>query len=227
MHCADMGENNPWRGGWRLPRLKLLFAVLQGTSAEQDNRFSNKQKKLLKQLKFAECLEKKVSGMGKRGTTHQCKGIFSGFTQQSSVRNGFSKTILEDIWNVLLSICCSSDITLISHQWSGWCTEHQQQAVCVTYGFTRSQLCCKYWLIWNSKHLEMQPPKLLESHRHGRCWTRIKTCCIIQFISFIIYLEWPINVSLWLSPPPLLLLVLYWSLLEICYVLTSVTISRF
>uniref|UniRef100_A0A8C7HB49 Serine/arginine repetitive matrix protein 1 n=1 Tax=Oncorhynchus kisutch TaxID=8019 RepID=A0A8C7HB49_ONCKI len=28
--------------------------------AEQDNRFSNKQKKLLKQLKFAECLEKKV-----------------------------------------------------------------------------------------------------------------------------------------------------------------------
>uniref|UniRef100_A0A452FHU6 PWI domain-containing protein n=1 Tax=Capra hircus TaxID=9925 RepID=A0A452FHU6_CAPHI len=32
----------------------------RGTSAEQDNRFSNKQKKLLKQLKFAECLEKKV-----------------------------------------------------------------------------------------------------------------------------------------------------------------------
>uniref|UniRef100_A0A8C6X934 PWI domain-containing protein n=1 Tax=Naja naja TaxID=35670 RepID=A0A8C6X934_NAJNA len=32
----------------------------KGTSAEQDNRFSNKQKKLLKQLKFAECLEKKV-----------------------------------------------------------------------------------------------------------------------------------------------------------------------
>uniref|UniRef100_A0A8B9GVQ8 Serine/arginine repetitive matrix protein 1 n=1 Tax=Astyanax mexicanus TaxID=7994 RepID=A0A8B9GVQ8_ASTMX len=31
-----------------------------GTSAEQDNRFSNKHKKLLKQLKFAECLEKKV-----------------------------------------------------------------------------------------------------------------------------------------------------------------------
>ncbi|TNN83134.1 Serine/arginine repetitive matrix protein 1 [Liparis tanakae] len=31
-----------------------------GTSAEQDNRFSNKQKKLLKQLKFAECLDKKV-----------------------------------------------------------------------------------------------------------------------------------------------------------------------
>jgi serine/arginine repetitive matrix protein 1 len=30
-----------------------------GTSAEQNNWFSNKQKKLLKQLKFAECLEKK------------------------------------------------------------------------------------------------------------------------------------------------------------------------
>ncbi|TTS81764.1 Myotubularin-related protein 9 [Bagarius yarrelli] len=34
--------------------------VREGTSAEQDNRFSNKHKKLLKQLKFAECLEKKV-----------------------------------------------------------------------------------------------------------------------------------------------------------------------
>ncbi|VFV30917.1 srrm1 protein, partial [Lynx pardinus] len=31
-----------------------------GTSAEKDSRFSNKQKKLLKQLKFAACLEKKV-----------------------------------------------------------------------------------------------------------------------------------------------------------------------
>lgn len=36
---------------------------LKGTSAEQDNRFSNKHKKLLKQLKFAECLEKKVENM--------------------------------------------------------------------------------------------------------------------------------------------------------------------
>lgn len=40
--------------------VKLSFS-LQGTSAEQDNRFSNKHKKLLKQLKFAECLEKKVN----------------------------------------------------------------------------------------------------------------------------------------------------------------------
>lgn len=31
-----------------------------GISVEQDNWFSNKQKKLLKQLKFVECLEKKV-----------------------------------------------------------------------------------------------------------------------------------------------------------------------
>uniref|UniRef100_A0A8C9L4I2 PWI domain-containing protein n=1 Tax=Panthera tigris altaica TaxID=74533 RepID=A0A8C9L4I2_PANTA len=31
-----------------------------GTSAEKDSRVSNKQKKLLKQLKFAACLEKKV-----------------------------------------------------------------------------------------------------------------------------------------------------------------------
>lgn len=38
-----------------------LYVCHQGTSAEQDNRFSNKQKKLLKQLKFAECLDKKVN----------------------------------------------------------------------------------------------------------------------------------------------------------------------
>lgn len=38
----------------------INFLLHQGTSAEQDNRFSNKQKKLLKQLKFAECLDKKV-----------------------------------------------------------------------------------------------------------------------------------------------------------------------
>ena len=37
-----------------------VFCFFQGTSAEQDNRFSNKHKKLLKQLKFAECLDKKV-----------------------------------------------------------------------------------------------------------------------------------------------------------------------
>lgn len=55
------------------PELKLLFAVLQGTSAEQDNRFSNKQKKLLKQLKFAECLEKKVSGVGEWGVKPTCQ----------------------------------------------------------------------------------------------------------------------------------------------------------
>jgi len=40
--------------------ISCLFLFLKGTSAEQDNRFSNKHKKLLKQLKFAECLEKKV-----------------------------------------------------------------------------------------------------------------------------------------------------------------------
>lgn len=39
---------------------KMDAGFFRGTSAEQDNRFSNKQKKLLKQLKFAECLEKKV-----------------------------------------------------------------------------------------------------------------------------------------------------------------------
>lgn len=35
-------------------------SVLQGTSAEQDNRFSNKDKKLMKEMKFAESLAKKV-----------------------------------------------------------------------------------------------------------------------------------------------------------------------
>lgn len=34
--------------------------VLQGTNADQDNRFSDKEKKLLKQMKFEEILSKKV-----------------------------------------------------------------------------------------------------------------------------------------------------------------------
>ena len=38
---------------------KALF--LQGTSAEQDNRFSDKEKKLLKQMRFADHLSKRVS----------------------------------------------------------------------------------------------------------------------------------------------------------------------
>ncbi len=33
---------------------------MQGTSAEQDNRFLNKQKKLLKQMKFDDALNEKV-----------------------------------------------------------------------------------------------------------------------------------------------------------------------
>lgn len=35
--------------------------MFQGTSAEQDNRFADKKKKLMKSMKFAESLEKKVS----------------------------------------------------------------------------------------------------------------------------------------------------------------------
>uniref|UniRef100_A0A803VFK0 PWI domain-containing protein n=1 Tax=Ficedula albicollis TaxID=59894 RepID=A0A803VFK0_FICAL len=42
-----------------MDRGKTLYFFNKGIN-EQDNRFSNKQKKLLKQLKFAECLEKKV-----------------------------------------------------------------------------------------------------------------------------------------------------------------------
>lgn len=105
-----MWENDPWRW-WKALQLNLLFAVLQGTSAEQDNRFSNKQKKLLKQLKFAECLEKKVSGMGE-WEIHQ--SLFSGFTgYQVEQRNVFPKTLLEDVWDVPLNIRCSNDISCL------------------------------------------------------------------------------------------------------------------
>ena len=34
--------------------------MLQGTSAEQDNRFSNKEKKLMREMKFSDNLAKKV-----------------------------------------------------------------------------------------------------------------------------------------------------------------------
>ncbi len=37
-----------------------MFNDFQGTNADQDNRFSDKEKKLLKQMKFEEILSKKV-----------------------------------------------------------------------------------------------------------------------------------------------------------------------
>ncbi len=37
-----------------------MFHDFQGTNADQDNRFSDKEKKLLKQMKFEEILSKKV-----------------------------------------------------------------------------------------------------------------------------------------------------------------------
>lgn len=41
--------------------MNLFLLTSQGTSAEQDNRFSNKDKKLMKEMKFSESLTKKVS----------------------------------------------------------------------------------------------------------------------------------------------------------------------
>lgn len=38
----------------------LIKCVLQGTNQQQDTRFSDKEKKLLKQMKFGDCLNKKV-----------------------------------------------------------------------------------------------------------------------------------------------------------------------
>ena len=40
--------------------LLKIDCVLQGTSADQDNRFSDKEKKLLKQMKFEDALSTKV-----------------------------------------------------------------------------------------------------------------------------------------------------------------------
>ena len=45
-------------------RASFLF---QGTNADQDNRFSDKEKKLLKQMKFEEILSKKVPIVTKIG----------------------------------------------------------------------------------------------------------------------------------------------------------------
>lgn len=38
-----------------------LTQLFQGTTAEQDNRFSDKEKKLLKQMRFGDCLTRRVS----------------------------------------------------------------------------------------------------------------------------------------------------------------------
>ncbi len=39
----------------------FVYYIFQGTSAEQDSRFANKQKKLLKQMKFPDNIDIKVN----------------------------------------------------------------------------------------------------------------------------------------------------------------------
>ncbi|XP_010787171.1 serine/arginine repetitive matrix protein 1 isoform X2 [Notothenia coriiceps] len=69
----------------------------RGTSAEQDNRFSNKQKKLLKQLKFAECLDKKVDM-----TKVNLEVIKPWITQRVTETLGFEDdVVIELIFNLL------------------------------------------------------------------------------------------------------------------------------
>jgi len=41
-------------------KLNTFFLLKKGTSADQDSRFSDKNKKLMKTMKFADNLEKKV-----------------------------------------------------------------------------------------------------------------------------------------------------------------------
>ena len=48
----------------RTDTMNCIF-LFQGTNADQDNRFSDKEKKLLKQMKFEEILSKKVSIVAK------------------------------------------------------------------------------------------------------------------------------------------------------------------
>lgn len=55
-----------WQREWNLFQMKkvhilLTHLTLQGTTTEQDNRFSDKEKKLLKQMKFGDCLSQRVS----------------------------------------------------------------------------------------------------------------------------------------------------------------------
>jgi hypothetical protein len=56
-----------------------MFHDFQGTNADQDNRFSDKEKKLLKQMKFEEILSKKVK-----------KGFFELFYIDSFHTESFS-----------------------------------------------------------------------------------------------------------------------------------------
>uniref|UniRef100_A0A8C4SX00 Serine and arginine repetitive matrix 1 n=1 Tax=Erpetoichthys calabaricus TaxID=27687 RepID=A0A8C4SX00_ERPCA len=90
----------------------------RGTSAEQDNRFSNKQKKLLKQLKFAECLEKKVDM-----TKVNLEVIKPWITQRVTEILGFEDdVVIEFIFNQLEEKI--NDITLNS-RWLSCCRESE------------------------------------------------------------------------------------------------------
>ena len=55
-------------------RVNKLTQTLQGTSADQDNRFSDKEKKLMNSMRFEESLAKKVDM--KKVTPLYCQEIF-------------------------------------------------------------------------------------------------------------------------------------------------------
>ena len=55
-------------------RVNKLTQTLQGTSADQDNRFSDKEKKLMNSMRFEESLAKKVDM--KKVTPFYCQEIF-------------------------------------------------------------------------------------------------------------------------------------------------------
>lgn len=91
----------------------------RGTSAEQDNRFSNKQKKLLKQLKFAECLDKKVDM-----TKVNLEVIKPWITQRVTEVLGFEDdVVIEFIFNQLedkvMSLLCSCFVFQNCHKFEG------------------------------------------------------------------------------------------------------------
>lgn len=60
-----------WIGDWKLRFDKIKFSLhLQGTNQEQDTRFSDKEKKLLKQMKFGNCLDKQVHHTRQTSRSH-------------------------------------------------------------------------------------------------------------------------------------------------------------
>lgn len=132
VHCADRGGNDPWRW-WKALQAETVVCCAAGNQCRAGQSLQQQAEEAVEAVEICRMLRKEGKWDGRIGSkAHQVKRICNGFTgDQVEQRN--TKTIVEDIWNVLLSSSDINDLVKVLNI-----------IICVTYTFKRSQLSSKY-----------------------------------------------------------------------------------